>query len=147
MSDDGRRWSTDRRRERQRSTAAGEGRHWDAETPRPNVKSSSRQLRRTERHRARLHVLCRGSCIAAVLQGSQPGEFEVGLESIDAGNGFHLHLLHLSMVGAGPIVVGCRCGERHQLDPQQLREEAWHGRPGRPRSVSVSSVCSPPSTL
>ena len=141
MSDDDRRWSTDRRREWQRSTAAGEGRHWDAGTPRPKVKSSSRALRQTERHRARLHVLCRGSCIAVVLDGSEPGDFEVGIEAIDAGNGFHLHLLPLMA-----IVVGCRCGELHRLDPQQLREEAWQGRPGRPRSVSVSSVCSPPSS-
>ncbi len=143
-------WATRRRRERDRETAAGSGRHWDSSTPRPKVQSSSRQLRRFERGRARLHVLCRSRCIAAVLQGARPGELQVAVEPVgvthgrgtrsDPSGGFAVTLLNLASVGAAPLLVGCRCGDRHQLDAYRLRAESWAGRPGKPRAVGVSQV-------
>ncbi len=139
-------WRRGRLRERGRQTADGAGRHWDDEA-RPLVKSSSKALRRMERHRARLDVVCRRrSLIARVLGTAAPGVYEVALEAVPAGvvgnlaGGHGITLLTLDDVGSR-VKVACRCPERmHYLDPLKLRANAWEGRPGKPHEVGVSSV-------
>lgn len=150
-------WVAERRQVRARRTAAGSGRHWD-DPAKPVVRSSSAQLRRTERARARLDVVCRRVCIARVLGTAVPGAYEVGFEAVGMGGG--LPATVTSALGAGgrqafpgyamqliplevgvPIQVACRCKARlHHLDPLALRQEAWEGRPGHPREVHVSVV-------
>jgi hypothetical protein len=132
--------------ERQRETAAGRGRHWD-DPARPKVESSSVGLRRLERHRARLDVLCRRRVLARVLGTATPGAYEVAIEAVPVGTlegavgGWGVTLLALENVGVSGVAVACRCEVRmHHLDPVRLRAEAWQGRPGKPRVVGVSAV-------
>ncbi len=149
-------WVAERRRERARRTAAGSGRHWD-DPAKPVVRSSSAQLRRTERARARLDVVCRRVCIARVLGTAVPGAYEVAFEAVGMSGGlpatvtgplgsgrpaFPGYATQLIPLEVGvPIQVACRCKARmHHLDPLALRQEAWGGRPGKPREVRVSAV-------
>lgn len=138
-------WVAARTRERGRSTAEGAGRHWDDEA-RPLVKSSSKALRRLERPRARLDVLCRRRLIARVLGTTTPGAYELAFEATPAGivgdvvGGYMTHILKLDDVGAR-VKVSCRCSQRmHHLDPLKLRDAAWDGRPGKPREIGAALV-------
>jgi hypothetical protein len=136
-------WAERRKAEIDRETAAGGRRHWDEERGhRPAIRSSSKQLRRTETARQRLQVLCRSRCIAVVLQGAELGELEVAIEPklVDSGIGYGFHVLDLTTIGNVPVVVGCRCGRRHHLDPHKLRAQAWEGQPGKPHVVGVAEV-------
>jgi hypothetical protein len=135
-------WADRQRIEKARREAAGEGRHWSAEEERPRVRSTSRVLRRYQKDRQRLQVLCRSRCVAVVLSEGRPGDLSLAIEAVqkDDSAGAAFYTFDLVEVGNGPVALGCRCGTKHDLDPHKLRAEAWEGQPGRPRHIGVADV-------
>ena len=106
------------------------------------MKSLSRDFRGMWKERTRLEIICRRRLIAKVLEREEWPGLEVAMEvvpvSADARSGW---ASERSVIGDGPILVGCRCGRgRHVLEDSSLREMAMQYRPGRPGEVGVSAV-------
>jgi hypothetical protein len=80
-----------------------------------------------------LDVKCRGRLIARVISTPIPNLLNVWLEVTPGMN-------NIIEVATAPIVVDCRCGASHELDPRRIVELAWRERAGHPRVVRVVDV-------